>query len=120
MAKDLEYRKMIQSRRWRRLRVAALRQHPYCEDCRQKGLTVGATEVHHVTPVETGATKAEKESLMYNPANLRSLCHTCHVEIHRRMRVHTKETVKQRQSQRLQGILETFFPGVVFERRTGG
>lgn len=120
MAKDLFYRKMIESPRWKRVRVAKLKQQPYCEDCLKKGDMKGATEVHHITPVETAATQSEKMSLMFNLVNLMSLCHECHVRIHREMRVHTKETVKQRQKAKLESVMKTFFPGVVFDDCTPG
>lgn len=102
------------------MRVSTLKSSPYCEDCKKKGLRIGATEVHHIVPVETGATMAEKERLMFDPLNLRSLCHDCHMATHRQMRVHTKETVKARQRQRLESVMKTFFPGVEFGRETGG
>lgn len=115
MARDLTYRRLIQSRRWRNLRIATLKKRPYCEGCKEKDLIVGATEVHHIVPVETGASDDEKEKLMFDPMNLRSLCHDCHMQLHRLMRIHTKETVKARQRQRLETVLATFFPGEKFE-----
>lgn len=115
MSRDPFYRKMIQSRRWRRLRVAALKANPYCEDCLARGKRIGATEVHHIIPVETAVSEKEKMSLLFGMSNLRCLCHDCHVQTHRAMKVHTKETVKSRQKQRLDAVLKTFFPGIKFE-----
>lgn len=46
---------------------------------------VAATEVHHITPILTGADDAAMESLAYNKGNLMSLCHACHKAIHERM-----------------------------------
>lgn len=121
MSKDATYRRLIQSRRWRVLRVQMIKQRPYCEECFKNGLRVGATEVHHIEPVETAASDSEKESLMFNPANLMTLCHACHSRIHREMRVHSKQTVKARQKHRIEAALKAFFPGVDFtEVRPGG
>lgn len=79
MSKDREYRRLIQSRRWRRLRVSTLKDRPYCEDCLAKGMRKGATEVHHIIPVEPALSTADKEALMFDPTNLRCLCRDCHL-----------------------------------------
>lgn len=83
MKKDNDYKKLINTRRWQKLRKQKLTQHPLCQECEALGrIGVAATEVHHITPVEHGRNYAEKERLMYNPNNLRALCHTCHVAAH--------------------------------------
>lgn len=120
MSRDRYYRKLIQSRRWRRLRVATLLARPYCEDCLEKGKRIGATEVHHIMPVEPALSESEKQSLMFNPTNLRCLCRECHLRIHKEMRVHSKETVKERQQQRLESVLNSFFPGIKLEKPPRG
>lgn len=76
---------MIHTSRWLRLRKQVLTEHPLCECCEHRGLITVATEVHHVTPVSHGVTAGDKERLMFNPLNLRALCHGCHVEAHRVM-----------------------------------
>ena len=83
MSKDPTYRKLINSQRWQQLRRATLKAHPLCEDCKAKGFVTSAHEVHHITPVEYGRADADKARLMFNPANLRALCHHCHVEAHK-------------------------------------
>lgn len=55
---------------WRRVREVKLSLNPLCEDCDANGLTVGATEVDHVTALSAGGT--------HDLANLRSLCKSCH------------------------------------------
>lgn len=120
MSEDRTYRKLIQSRQWRRLRVSWLKAHPYCEDCLAKGKRIGATEVHHIIPVEPALNEEEKRALMFDTSNLRSLCRDCHLQTHREMKVYSKETVKKRQKARLEAVLEAFFPGIKFEETPRG
>lgn len=120
MSHDRFYKKLIQSARWRRLRRAALIRQPWCEDCLQKGIHVGATEVHHITPVETAYTVSEKERLMFNPANLRPLCHKCHIEVHKAMRVNTLETHRRREREKLSAVMSLMFPDVELPDTPGG
>ena len=85
MAKDAVYRRLIHSPRWLRLRRQVLTEYPLCRRCAEEGYVTAATEVHHVVPVEDGVTAWEKERLMYDPGNLRALCHGCHVAVHTEM-----------------------------------
>lgn len=55
-----------------------------------------ATEVHHIRPVEEGLTLREKEQLMFDPHNLRALCHECHVKTHTEMGRCGKKQAKER------------------------
>jgi 5-methylcytosine-specific restriction protein A len=69
--------KIYQSRRWQKLRIVKLMEHPLCEIC-EKEL---ATEVHHIQSF-MGHPKEEMLRLAYNYNNLQSLCDTCHNKIH--------------------------------------
>lgn len=82
---DANYRRLINSPRWRRAREAKLRRQPLCEDCLASGRAVMATEVHHVVPLSRGRSYGEMERLAFDPANLRSLCRDCHAAAHRRL-----------------------------------
>lgn len=82
MAKDIVYNKLIHTDRWLRLRRSKLTSNPLCERCKSDGKITPASEVHHVTPVEDGLTAREKETLMFDPHNLKALCHDCHVKTH--------------------------------------
>ena len=82
MAKDKDYRRLIHSNRWIKLRRAKLTACPLCEDCKETGRITPATEVHHIKPVEDALNLADKESLMFDIHNLRALCHDCHVAAH--------------------------------------
>lgn len=82
MAKDKDYKRMIHTMRWIKLRAGVLSAEPLCRRCNNNGFISAACEVHHIIPVEEGVTVADKERLMFNASNLMPLCHRCHVEIH--------------------------------------
>lgn len=94
MSRNPIYIKLINSARWKRLRVEKLKSSPVCEECALNGVSTLANEVHHVKPVESVAGVAAMERLMFDRMNLRSLCHSCHSEIHRRAFSHSKEAVQ--------------------------
>lgn len=96
MAKDKDYRRLIHTAQWVRLRRAKLTAFPLCERCREEGRLAPATEVHHIRPVEEGLTLREKEQLMFDPHNLRALCHECHVKTHTEMGRYGKKQAKER------------------------
>lgn len=108
MAKDEDYRRLIHTARWLRLRQWKLTEHPLCQRCREEGRLSAATEVHHVVPVETGTTAREKESLMFDPHNLRSLCHACHVRTHTEMGRSGKKQTAERNRMRLEKFKKKF------------
>lgn len=53
---------------WRKLRAEVLSNHPLCEDCQARGLTVEATDVDH----------RDNNPSNNDPRNLASLCGPCH------------------------------------------
>lgn len=55
---------------WLRVRKYHLAASPLCVMCFARGWTVPATDVDHITPLSRGGTN--------DPANLQSLCHSCH------------------------------------------
>ena len=57
---------------WRRLRADYLREHPECVRCAERGSLVPAQVVDHVHP------HRGDEALRLDPANLQSLCRSCH------------------------------------------
>ena len=79
------YDEIIRSYRWQSLRRSYIISHPVCEDCEMRGRTSVATEVHHIVPIETATSREGMEALAYDPGNLRSLCHDCHVAEHVRL-----------------------------------
>lgn len=82
---DTLYRRMIHSAQWARLRRSKLSACPLCERCQIEGRLRAATEVHHVVPVDDAMSASDKRRLMFDPHNLRALCHDCHVLTHTEM-----------------------------------
>ena len=95
MSKDRNYTRMIQSKRWKDLRHGKMNNNPLCEECYENGIIEPATEVHHVVPVETALSIDEMKRLMFSYDNLRSLCHSCHIEAHKAMKSHSKEEIRR-------------------------
>lgn len=108
MSKDKDYRRMIHTTQWLRLRKAKLTSQPLCERCQAEGVLRPATEVHHVHPVEDALTTCEKEALMFDPHNLMSLCHDCHVEVHRQMGRSGKAQARRRAGEQMQRFVKIF------------
>mgnify|MGYP003413256937 CR=1 FL=1 len=96
MSKDKNYNKLIQSRRWLELRRMKINDTPLCERCAEIGLVVPVAEIHHRRPCEDATTPAEMERLMFDYANLQSLCHDCHVQAHKAMKSKSKAAVRER------------------------
>ena len=102
MSKNVIYQSMINTTRWRELRRWKLSQCPLCERCAEEGRTTAATEVHHISPVEDVSGRREMERRMFDPHNLRALCHDCHVRTHTEMgRGGKAYAARKRESERL-------------------
>ena len=82
--KGKDYAELINSKRWQKLRAWQLSRRPLCEDCMAEGI------------VEAALSRADKERLMFDPGNLVSLCHRCHVARHKHMGSHGKKGNKER------------------------
>ena len=108
MANNEQYKALINTTRWIRLRRAVISSHPLCVRCEEEGRITLAQEVHHVVPVETAVSREQMEALMYNPANLIPLCRECHHSIHRAMGKGTKNEHKQREAARLEEFRRRF------------
>lgn len=57
---------------WKALRAAKLAASPLCEPCHQRGRSVRANTVDHVTPISRGGAAFPPLS------GLMSMCHVCH------------------------------------------
>ncbi len=109
MAKDKDYISLITTKRWQKLRKSKLSRNPVCEECWEKeGRVSAATEVHHVVPVETALTFSGKERLMFDPTNLRALCHACHVAAHVALGRGGKEAARRRSSEKVEAFKRKF------------
>ena len=97
MSRSPHYIKLLNTRRWRALRMAAIkRANGLCEQCTAEGRVSAATEVHHIRPIESVKDLFVMEQLAYDPGNLKALCHHCHQEAHRLMSKGSKEERKRR------------------------
>lgn len=109
MAGDATYKRLINTTRWRHLRRAQLTRHPLCERCAASGLVVPAVEVHHIVPCEQARSSEEMERMMYDPGNLRSLCHACHIAVHTEMGRRSKARNKELMGIRIQEVMHKYF-----------
>ena len=110
MAKDANYIKLINTARWRKLRMVKLIAQPLCEcgECKANGKITPATEVHHITPVESVTTIEQMEVLMFDINNLMSVSHECHARIHAEMFSHSKANVQKANEKRTQRFIDEF------------
>ena len=109
MSRDPKYQKLLNSKRWKQLRMAYLQEHPLCERCYREGIEQrgkpykrSAIDLHHKVPVESAHTIQEMEQLAYDLNNLEALCIPCHVKTHKEMGKNKKENVKERKQIALQ------------------
>ena len=100
--RDPRYQKLLNSKRWKELRIWKLESNPLCERCQEEGFVRSAIDVHHIIPIESAKTQEEMERLAFDPNNLKALCISCHVKTHKEMGKNTKEQVKERANIHLQ------------------
>ena len=101
MARDPRYQRLLNSKRWKELRISYLREHPLCERCQAEGYVRSAIDVHHRQPISSAMTVQEMERLCYLPSNLQALCIPCHIKTHKEMHKGTKANRKEREEQRM-------------------
>ena len=94
------YKKLMNSREWRELRITMLRDHPLCQWCEAKGYVVPARELHHIVEVESGRTEQAMRELCFRRSNIVALCHQCHADHHKALRYHSTEKIRERNEQR--------------------
>lgn len=109
MANDKQYQKLIHTTRWLKLRREVLTAQPLCQRCLAEGRTTAATELHHVKPVEEALNPTEKIQRMYDPHNLRPLCHDCHVKTHTELGRCGRVANKQRKAKQAAEVIQNFF-----------
>ena len=80
------YVSLINTRKWRKIRLRKLAYQPLCEVCLSQGRTTAAQEVHHIASIELAPTVADARSRAYDFDNLMSVCRKCHHDIHNRSR----------------------------------
>lgn len=81
---NLQYRLIYNTRTWRRLREAKLRNFPICECCECKY----SQHIHHIVPLESAKDNSDRMVIIgFDEDNLASLCESCHIKIHEVMRL---------------------------------
>lgn len=108
MSRNPVYIKLINTKRWKLIRIDKLKANPICEVCETKGMSTLATEVHHRTPVESVPHEMGMKNLMFDFNNLQSLCHPCHAEIHRRAFSHSKESIQANNKRATERFIDLF------------
>lgn len=109
MSKDANYRRMIQSVRWSKLRREKLTINPLCQACLRTGIYTAAQCVHHITPCETARSIGQMEQLMFSLPNLMSLCNDCHAAIHKELSSHSRAAQRRNTDDRNRRFIDKFF-----------
>lgn len=115
-SRDARYYALIRTRRWRMLRIEKLSETPWCEECLRHGRLRGATEVHHITPIQSAGTMQGMAALAYDKRNLMSVCEECHLELHRRMgslKGMDKEALKEDRERQIEDYLKRLKDGTI-------
>lgn len=78
-----ERQKVYNTREWKELRLAVLRDTPLCVDCLKEGRTTLAAEVHHIVSfMKFAESDPRRMEYAYKKANCVSLCRQCHIYRH--------------------------------------
>ena len=101
MARDPRYQRLLNSKRWKELRVAMLQAHPLCQECEREGYVRSSIDCHHIRPISSAMSIQEMERLCFDPNNIQCLCIPCHIKVHKAMKKGTKANRKEREEQRM-------------------
>ena len=78
-----ERQKVYNSKEWKELRLAVLREQPLCVDCLNEGRITPAAEVHHIQSfMKYDASDPRRMEYAFQKANLVALCQKCHIYRH--------------------------------------
>ena len=103
-----QYKKLINSQKWAKLRAEKLHSSPLCERCNLSGIITPGAEIHHITPIEAGANFEQMKILAYNYSNLVTLCHMCHVQVHVELQSKTAKEIQTRNATKVSGFVDKF------------
>ena len=97
MSRSKEYQRLLNSKRWRELKVWKHRKEEgLCEMCRAEGIVRSGIDCHHILPVESATTMEEMTRLTFSPDNLQLLCVAHHQKVHKELGKNSKANRKQR------------------------
>lgn len=78
-----ERHKIYNSKEWKLLREAVIREQPLCVDCLNEGKITPAEEVHHIVSfMKFAESDPRRMEYAYKKANCVSLCRQCHIYRH--------------------------------------
>ncbi len=80
---NLNHKAVYNTRTWRKIRLQYLMENPLCVECMKEDKITSAVEVHHIIPISTVDTIAEKRKLGFDWKNLKGLCDEHHKEEHK-------------------------------------
>ena len=103
-----QYRRLINSHRWVKLRAKKASASPLCEACLERDITTPMEEVHHIVPIESAPDFETMKLLAYDVKNLQSLCRECHKEAHRELRSNSVEEIQRRNKKRTKNFVKKF------------
>ena len=103
-----EYKKLINCQKWAKLRSEKLQNNPLCERCQKSGIITPGAEIHHITPVDTGANHEQMKLLAYSYSNLATLCHKCHIKAHIELQSKTAKVIQARNATKAAGFVSQF------------
>lgn len=100
MSRDPRYQKLLNSKRWKELKVWKHRKEEgLCELCKAEGIIRAGVDCHHIVPVETARTPEEMAKLCFSPDNIQLLCVPHHQAVHKDMGKNTKANRAQRRKE---------------------
>jgi 5-methylcytosine-specific restriction enzyme A len=81
--KNLIFKTVYNTQRWRDLRIEKLKNNPLCQKCEYDNMITPATQVHHLVEISKGGSDIDNiYHLGFDYDNLMSVCDKCHKEIH--------------------------------------
>lgn len=78
-----ERQAIYNTKEWKLLRQAVLRDHPLCADCLKEGHITPANEVHHIKSfMRFAASDPRRMQYAFDKSNCVALCKQCHIYRH--------------------------------------
>lgn len=97
MSRNKDYQRLLNDKRWMETkRLVWQRAKGLCERCLAEGIITQGVDCHHIHPVESAKSPQEMERLCYDSNNIQLLCVPCHVEVHKQLKSHDPQTIKDR------------------------
>lgn len=81
--------RLYNNKKWKKVRLAYIMEHPLCERCLSRGVINGnSIQIHHKqSPFDEGLTEVERLERLLSWDNLESICPKCHGNEHRKQQI---------------------------------